>query len=949
MNGVHLSGKNGNFEKTFPGCLGMVNLFDLNVGMAGNRLLTDKSHRDGFPLPGSRSHVARMSPSSDQVEDQVMESEMRRNCSSRKSNGTPMKALIALEMSKEVDSNHSPTNVVAKLMGLEALPQQQPNSATQRSYYRGYPPIHSDIPMGCWEQQNEFFQYAEPNEYKDVYEIQQQSPKTNCARDKSPLQSRYDETMGDRKIAVVRQKFIEAKRLSTDEKLRQSKQFQDALEYLNSNKDLFLKSMQKSNPVFSPLCNHLQQPIPPPETKRITILKPSKKVNDNDFSGEGNINEKKMKGACLGKLNGLEKCHPGTSPPADWNIDEHRTQPTRIIVLKPSPVKSHNVKAMGPSLSESPRTLSEDFFGDVEDDKNQESREIAKAITEQMREKLGKHRRDESLLSSVFSNGYVGDESSFNKSEIEYAAGDNSDSEVMSPLFRHSWDCDNRYSSPYYSFSFSRASYSPHSSVCKEAKKRLSERWALMASNGSCLGQKHAQRSSSTLGEMLALSETKKAGSPEEEGSSNVECRDSDTHFISDQRKDENVDNSPRNLLRSKSVPVSSTEFATRLNVVALDPDSGDKPEFCEEATKTRRIKTSFKGTVASLFFSKNKKDSKDKSSPSEIHVECCSSGQIVNSKNKSLSYNMSNCLSTRQQEPSSIASSPNQVGNQGIISPVAGLSVERPAAPGNLSENQDQPSPISVLDPYFEEEEHTTPDSTGHIKPDQHGLEFPVHYMKSDLIDKSPLIGSIARTLSWDDMCVDTASSYYSKPSFPTQTAEEEEGEWFFFVQTLLTTAGLIGEVQSDSFLARWHSSETPLDPSLRDNYIDFQDKEALHETKRTQKRSMQKLVFDCVNAALLDIAGYGLDSCRRANASLRMVDQVWSRVSTWISGDFTGDCGDDNSPLVARVVRNEVAGKGWVDCSRLEMDNLEKEIEGKLLEDLVQEAVEELTYRIS
>ncbi|KAL2540713.1 Protein of unknown function (DUF3741) [Abeliophyllum distichum] len=560
----------------------MVNLFDFNAGLAGNRLLTDKPHRDGLPLSSSQSDVARMSPSSDQVEDQVMVSEMRRNCSNGKSNGTPMKMLIAQEMSKEVDSKRSPPNVVAKLMGLEALPQQQPNSATQRSYYRGYSQSHSDIPMGFREQQNEFFHYAEPNEYKDVYEIRQESQKANCASDKSPLQGRYEETMNDRKIAAVRQKFNEAKRLSTDEKLRQSKQFQDALEFLNSNKDLFLRCMQETNPVFSPQCNHLQS-IPPAETKRITILRPSKMVNNNNFAGKGNINEKQMKkGACVGQLNGLEKCHSGSSPPANWNIDQHPTQPTRIIVLKPSPMKPQNVKATELSLSESPRMLSEDFLGDVEDDKNQESREIAKAITQQMREKLGKHRRDETLLSSVFSNGYVGDESSCNRSEIEYAASDLSDSEVMSPVLQHSWDYVNRYSSPYYSSSFSRASYSPDSSVCREAKKRLSERWALMASNGSCLGQKHMQRSSSTLGEMLALSETKKAGRPEEECSFKEERRDSNSHFISDQRKDENVHNSPRNLLRSKSVPVSFTEFGTRLNVVTPDPDSSDNSKVHE-------------------------------------------------------------------------------------------------------------------------------------------------------------------------------------------------------------------------------------------------------------------------------------------------------------------------------------------------------------------------------
>lgn len=50
MNG---SSQNGsyNLEKTYPGCLGrMVNLFELNIGVSPNKLLTDKPHRDGGHL-----------------------------------------------------------------------------------------------------------------------------------------------------------------------------------------------------------------------------------------------------------------------------------------------------------------------------------------------------------------------------------------------------------------------------------------------------------------------------------------------------------------------------------------------------------------------------------------------------------------------------------------------------------------------------------------------------------------------------------------------------------------------------------------------------------------------------------------------------------------------------------------------------------------------------------
>lgn len=208
----------------------------------------------------------------------------------------------------------------------------------------------------------------------------------------------------------------------------------------------------------------------------------------------------------------------------------------------------------------------------------------------------------------------------------------------------------------------------------------------------------------------------------------------------------------------------------------------------------------------------------------------------------------------------------------------------------------------------------------------------------------------------------MDTATSYPVKESLTTPRTDEGEREWFLFVKTLLSVAGLQGEVQSNSFLARWHSPESPLNPSLRDKYIDLNNKDTLHEAKRRQKRSMQKLVFDCVNAALVEIAGYGSGSGQRAipcieannsileNASSTMLDEVWARMNAWFSGEVgyvSGDCGDDNSLVVERVVRKEVVGKGWVENLRLEMDNLGKEIEGKLLAELVQEAVVELTGR--
>lgn len=232
--------------------------------------------------------------------------------------------------------------------------------------------------------------------------------------------------------------------------------------------------------------------------------------------------------------------------------------------------------------------------------------------------------------------------------------------------------------------------------------------------------------------------------------------------------------------------------------------------------------------------------------------------------------------------------------------------------------------------------------------------------HLKSNLIDKSPPIGSIARTLSWDDSCAETATPYLLKS--PSVSAEEEEQDWHAIVQTLLSAAGLNGEVQCDSFFTRWHSLESPLDPSLRDKYANLNDKEPLHEAKRRQWRSSRKLVFDCVNAALVDITGYGSDSGTRTMScsgardrfsegdSSLLADRVWGQVREWFASEVrcaSGEAGDSNSLVVERVVRKEVVGKGWSEHMRLEIDNLGKEIEGKLLEELVEEAVVDLTVR--
>ncbi|XP_024018418.1 uncharacterized protein LOC21399001 isoform X2 [Morus notabilis] len=937
--------------------------------------------KNGSSLARSQSDVSRMSsPFVDKIEDKLIVSEIRRNSSNRKANGTPMKMLIDQEMSKEIGLKNEPPNVVAKLMGLDALPRQHPHSSLQRSNTDSYSRStfgHSGMSLGSWQQEGfsdnrmqfDVQQCPERNEYKDVYEVWQQPQNTNYVRDGSPQKERCNAITNDRKMALVRQKFMEAKRLATDEKLRQSKEFQDALEVLSSNRDLFLKFLQEPNSLFSQHLYELQS-TPPPETKRITVLRPSKIVDNEKFSVSRQKSDKHIrKAAQTGQGAVRDKNNTGHSSIfSSPKVDECPIQPTRIVVLKPSTGKTHDIRAVASSPVSSPRILhGENTYEDPEDDEARESREMAKEITRHMRDNLMGHRRDETLISSVFSNGYTGDESSFNKSENEYAAENLSDSEVVSPSSRHSWDYINRLSSPFSSSSFSRASCSPESSVSREAKKRLSERWAMVASNGNSQEQRHVRRSSSTLGEMLALSDMKKSVRTEDEINREQELRESVSCLTDDSNK-EGVCDSPLSLLRSKSVPTSSTVYDTRLNV-GVDA-TADKTEVPKELSKAKSSKSSLKGKVSSLFFSRGKRSSKEKSGPSGS----CSESQTASAETpRSLVPSgkidaASQCGDESRHEeclpPAPSVKVSRDVTNmglkQGIVSREAGLSLTKPAMPGSVSENQDQPSPISVLEPSFEEDDTTTRESSGYLKRDlQGGL------LRSNLIDKSPPIESIARTLSWDDSCVEMATPCSLKPSSVPTVAEEDERDWLAFVQTLLSAAGFNGETRCDScelVFSRWPSPEAPLDPSLRDKYANIDDKEPLLESRRRQLRSTRKLVFDCVNASLVDISGYGSDRslrtiCGGAHDSLMegdtplLVDRVWGRMQEWFSGEVRclwEDGGDANSLVVDRMGRKEVVGGGWTELMRIEIDNLGNELEGKLLEELVEEAVVDLTERI-
>jgi hypothetical protein len=390
-------------------------------------------------------------------------------------------------------------------------------------------------------------------------------------------------------MSLVREKFAEAKRLATDEKLLHSKEFQEALQFLSSNKDMFLKFLDETSPLLSNNHYGFEPVTPPSEVKQITILKPSEsmKRKGNTHVGrhlylDGNETESNR---CRHQYQSL-----GANP-ANLTLSE----PTRIVVLKPGPAKSHEdiMIPVSPLASSTEQDSEDDSVMAV--DEIVSSRRLAKEITWQMRMRLKDSQDEDTSVSYEYHDTYIEDDS-FSKSEVEIAKEVSSeiseDLEFGTPTSGRSWEFLSRSESPYSASCSSQASNRREPSVVKEAKRRILERWSVVSSTVTGEEERGARRSTGTLGEMLTIPEGKK--DQEEFGGITIESTSPDL----------DTEDPFSCLPRSRSLPLSLSYGGREWNRA----DVGS-----QEATNGKSRKpSSFREKVSSLF-SKNKKPAREK------------------------------------------------------------------------------------------------------------------------------------------------------------------------------------------------------------------------------------------------------------------------------------------------------------------------------------------------
>ncbi|KAM3406416.1 hypothetical protein ACQJBY_000485 [Aegilops geniculata] len=178
-----------------------------------------------------------------------------------KQNMAAAKPHLTKEGPEEVEFTHCAPSIVARLMGLETVPRskkvldrcQSDIQSNPRLKLSGRAEEAARVPCEdrpCRSSGDEL------PELKDVFEVTEME---NMATRKA-LQSGKEmprPRSNDADLEFVRQKFLDAKRLSTDEGHRNSKEFGEALEILYSKKDVFLEILQESSIALSGFPGHV--------------------------------------------------------------------------------------------------------------------------------------------------------------------------------------------------------------------------------------------------------------------------------------------------------------------------------------------------------------------------------------------------------------------------------------------------------------------------------------------------------------------------------------------------------------------------------------------------------------------------------------------------------------------------------------------------------------------
>ncbi|KAK8705111.1 hypothetical protein V6N13_048719 [Hibiscus sabdariffa] len=832
--------------------------------------------------------------------------------SSKQSTGTPMKKFLAREMSKENESRRRSSSVIARLMGLDGLPpqqsghkQQKQTESSQEIYRKG---------VSFYSPRSSRKSSMEEPEFKDVFEVLDASKMESGGYSS---QGTANSKLSDAEVAFIQQKFMEAKRLSTDEKLQDSEEFNDALEVLNSNTDLLLKFLEQPDLLFTKHLHDLQGVSPQSHCGRISLLKSSRTLSNDDGRldcGPGKATRLKHHSKypeglkeLLSHAYGRYASHNRTMS-GKVQLDEKNGPailPTRIVVLKPKLGRSQNSTRTASSPCSS-QHIPSDCLGHPEilgiesreaetwhkkrvhqdigfsRHNSRELRQMAKEITSQIKNSFS---NGSMKISTSRVRGYAGDESSCDVSGSEAA----NDSDVLTVSYMDNIFWRKRHRRP--------PSRRTESSVSREAKKRLSERWKLTHASQEV----HMVSKGSTLGEMLAISDREMIPANSSGLAGGEGCSEIGYHAgpevwnepLGISSRDGWKDGHLSNLSRSRSVLASGSDFGSpriRSHHGSLRRDKYVIPKEGFKWDRNKAAKGNFNQWEAPLPSNQRSRGKKDQISSSscssnkensdtspDFHIaphqilqnfqgynqsenNLMVSGESASTAKDHLSSVLQNVLNTNDQKKA-VLSKPSQteLSTPSVTSDVSSGDVNNSQEPSEGpfkqaplhspvselgsragSKEGDQPSPISVIDAPFTDGFSSGSECFESISAHLHGLRMQLQLLKLETEEYEEGTMLLSSDDDGDQVSVRSAED-------KGVTMAEKNLESVYIVDVLVESG--INGADLDTFLAKWHSPDCPVNP------IVFEELEKKYHNLNSWSRAERRLMFDRINSKLLEI----------------------------------------------------------------------------------------------
>ncbi|XP_021745523.1 uncharacterized protein LOC110711457 isoform X1 [Chenopodium quinoa] len=840
------------------------------------------------------------------------------------STGTTMKKLLADEMSKETEFGRRSPSIIARLMGLDGLPTPHNTNKKQKrqsdSHQRGSNSAGFSKNGKLHDSRSHRKNVTGQQPFKDVYEV---VDGLNMEIRSNTFHAASNRTSCEDEISFIRQKFMDVKRFSTDENLQHSKEYHDALDVLDSNKDLLLKIFQEPDSLFS---KHLHDLHDSPESYIRCVLgmnsKNALKCNINVIGCQttGEASQKidirhshKHSASCYGNMYTPHSTDLHNSSFSGGNEDTS-SNPTKIVVLKPNLCKSLNITKSASSTSTCEPQSDFNLYNECSNvkhlgpevrckgskhgdsynygRKSRESRELAREITRRMRNKLG---ADSFTVSSSGCNGYKGysaDESSHDTSEND--SSDESEVTFASSRTSSNRIVPNKASSLRYM----------ESSVNIEAKKRLSERWKMTHRS-----QEHgASSKGSTLADMLAIPDVDiRPQSPDI-------VVPQDEHLQTSGRNDKTAKlNSPlgissrdgwkdgcvQKLSRSRSLPSSINHLGSPKSNSRNEAITAERFLIRKESVDHMRNKSIKRNSRRKgVSFSDSRKPNNEKFESVDVKVDMVDdihkvqcSGNMINittdekdspdvktvilevpsSRNDSRLALVEKEKNNVYDEPATASPSCNipedgsSTNDMPSLPQVGDSSCLQCAAthadsPANSKESE-QPSPVSILEAPFVEDVSSGSECFERVSAELHGLRKQLQLLK--LESEGYNEGSLV--VSSDEYGEDSTELHDGK-HFP-QVGECWES---WYLVDVLTLSGL-NKTDSELFHGTWHSPDCPIDPWV------FEDLEKRYGELESCSRSERRLLFDHINARIVEISEQIVDLESWTMTSRKNIGPQW------------------------------------------------------------------------